>query len=41
MAQGDKVQAKGQSQRAIKLLTRGSPGYLRAEDIQMEATRKQ
>jgi predicted Zn-dependent protease len=41
MAQGDKALAKGQSQRAIKLLTKGSPGYLRAEDIQMEATRKE
>ena len=40
MAQGDKVQARGLAQRAIKLLPAGSPGRLRAEDIEMEAARK-
>jgi len=41
MAQGDKVQAKGQAQRALKLLPKGSQASLRAEDIQMEAGRKE
>jgi len=41
MASGDKAQAKGMAARAIKLLPAGAPGRLRAEDIQMEATRKQ
>ena len=40
MAQGDKAQARGQAQRALKLLAAGSPGRLRAEDIQVEAERK-
>jgi predicted Zn-dependent protease len=40
MAQGDKAQARGQAQRALKLLPVGSPGRLRAEDIQIEAERK-
>jgi predicted Zn-dependent protease len=41
MAQGDKAQAKGQAQRALKLLPAGSQARLRAEDIQMEAGRKE
>ena len=41
MANGDKAQAKGQAQRALKLLPAGSQGRLRAEDIQMEAERKE
>lgn len=40
MADGDKTMARQQAQRAIKLLPAGSPGRLRAEDIQQEATRK-
>ena len=41
MANGDKAQAKGMAARALKLLPTGSPGRLRAEDIQIEATRKE
>jgi predicted Zn-dependent protease len=41
MANGDKSQAKGQAQRALKLLPQGSQARLRAEDIQMEASRKE
>ncbi len=41
MASGDKAQAKGQAQRALKLLPAGSQARLRAEDIQMEAERKE
>jgi len=41
MANGDKPQAKGMAARALKLLPTSSPGRLRAEDIQMEATRKE
>jgi len=41
MANGDKAQAKGQAQRALKLLPVGSQAHLRAEDIQMEAERKE
>jgi len=40
MASGDKPQARQQAQRAIKLLPAGSPGRLRAEDIQLEASRR-
>ena len=41
MASGDKAQAKGQAQRALKLLPVGSQARLRAEDIEMEAARKE
>jgi predicted Zn-dependent protease len=41
MANGDKTQAKGQATRALKLLPQGSQAHLRAEDIQMEAERKE
>ena len=41
MASGDKAQAKGQAQRALKLLPAGSQARLRAEDIEMEAARKE
>jgi predicted Zn-dependent protease len=41
MANGDKSQAKGQAQRALKVLAKGSPGWLRAQDIEMEAGRKE
>jgi predicted Zn-dependent protease len=41
MASGDKAQAKAQSQRALKLLPAGSQARLRAEDIEMEAARKE
>ncbi|MGH7124572.1 MAG: tetratricopeptide repeat protein, partial [Stellaceae bacterium] len=41
MANGDRAQAKGQAQRALKLLPQGSQGRLRAEDIEMEASRKE
>jgi len=41
MANGDKTQAKGQAERALKLLPAGSQARLRAEDIQMEAARKE
>ena len=41
MANGDKQQAKGQAQRALKALPQGSQSRLRAEDIQMEASRKE
>jgi len=41
MASGDKPLARQQAQRALKLLPAGSQGRLRAEDIQLEAQRKQ
>jgi predicted Zn-dependent protease len=41
MATGDKAMARQQAQRALKLLPAGSQGRLRAEDIQLEAQRKQ
>ncbi|HTZ80805.1 MAG TPA: M48 family metalloprotease [Stellaceae bacterium] len=41
MATGDKAMARQQAQRALKLLPQGSQGRLRAEDIQLEAQRKQ
>ena len=41
MANGDKAVAKGQAQRALKLLPQGSQARLRAEDIEMEASRKE
>jgi hypothetical protein len=40
MASGDNVMARGLAAQAIKLLPVGSPGRLRAEDIQLEAARK-
>jgi len=40
MASGDKAMARGLAAQAIKLLPAGSPGRLRAEDIQMEAEKK-
>jgi len=41
MANGDKAQAKGQAHRALQLLPQGSQARLRAEDIEMEASRKE
>jgi len=41
MANGDKAQAKGQAQRALKVLPQGSTGWRRAQDIQLEAERKE
>jgi predicted Zn-dependent protease len=41
MANGDKKEAKGQAQRALNALPKGSQARLRAEDIQMEASRKE
>ena len=41
MANGDKAQAKGQAKRALQLLPQGSQAHLRAEDIEMEASRKE
>ena len=38
---GDKAQAKGQAKRALQLLPQGSQAHLRAEDIEMEASRKE
>jgi predicted Zn-dependent protease len=41
MANGDRTQAKGQAHRALQLLPQGSQARLRAEDIEMEASRKE
>jgi predicted Zn-dependent protease len=41
MANGDKKEAKGQAQRALKVLPQGSTGFRRAQDIQLEAERKE
>jgi predicted Zn-dependent protease len=41
MAEGDRPMARQQAERAIKLLPAGSPGRLRAEDIKIEAQRKE
>jgi predicted Zn-dependent protease len=41
MANGDKKQAQGQAQRALNVLPKGSQARLRAEDIQLEASRKE
>jgi len=40
MAEGDKQMAHQQAQRAIRLLPAGSPGRLRAEDIELETQHK-
>jgi predicted Zn-dependent protease len=41
MAEGDKAMARQQAARAVKLLPAGSPGRLRAEDIQLETQHAQ
>jgi predicted Zn-dependent protease len=40
MAEGRRPEALGQAQRALRLLPQGSPSWLRAQDIQVQAERR-